>query len=63
MLQDQDQGFGSHLHCLGVPLKLVLEVLQVDLKLQETGGDSHQASLLRGQTVGQLGVVRKIELI
>lgn len=46
LLQHLDQGFGSHLHRLGVFLKLVLEVVQVYLKLQETGSDFHQAGLL-----------------
>lgn len=59
--QDIDQGFGSYLHGLGMSLKCVLEVLQVYLKLQKTGGDSYQAGLLRGKMVGKLVIARKIQ--
>lgn len=60
LLQHLDQGFGSHLHRLGIFLKLVLEVVQVYLKLQETGSDFLQAGLLRGKMVGLLVIARKI---
>lgn len=53
--QDLDQGFGSHLHGLGMFLKCVLEVLQVYLKLQKTSGESYQAGLLRGKMVEKIG--------
>lgn len=47
--QDLDQDFGTDLHSLDVflfTLELVLEVLQVYLKLRKTSGDFHQAGLL-----------------
>lgn len=58
--QDLDQGFGSHLHGLGMFLICILEVLKVYLKLQKTGGESYQAGLLRGKMVGKLVIARKI---